>query len=97
EFSSVDPAIRSSNHADYQINVAMSLKARLGKPPRAIAEAIVQHLSAPDVIQKAEIAGPGFINLTLRDEFLAESLKQVAKDERLGVPLAEPAETVVID
>lgn len=97
EYASADPAIRPSQHADYQANVALGLKARLGKAPREIATAIVSHLRAPELIGKTEIAGPGFINVTLSSGYLSRALASVAADPRLGVPAAERPETVVID
>src|SRR5262245_30614213 len=86
EFGALDPAIRPSAHADYQANAALGLKAKLGKPPRDIAAAIVEKLDASDVIERAEIAGPGFINVTLSAEYLSRELRSVAADPRLGVP-----------
>ena len=97
DFEHVDPAIRASQHADYQANVALSLKARLGKPPRDIATAFVAALDAGDFVEKAEIAGPGFVNVTLKSDYLSRELRAVAEDPRLGLPLAETPDTVVID
>jgi arginyl-tRNA synthetase len=97
EYAAVDPAIRASQHADYQANAALSLKARLGRPPRDIAAAIVAKLDAPDVIEKVEIAGPGFVNVTLRSDFLGRETRAVATDPRLGLELAKSPDVVVID
>jgi arginyl-tRNA synthetase len=97
EYGAVDPAIRASQHADYQANAALGLKAKLGKPPREIAQAIVEKLDAWDLVEKTEIAGPGFVNVTLKSEFLARELHAVAQDELLGLPPAEKPDTVVID
>ncbi|GAA4410524.1 arginine--tRNA ligase [Actinokineospora soli] len=74
--------------ADYQCNAAMSLGKKLGKPPREVAQAIVDGLDAPEVAA-SEVAGPGFINFTLRTEWLSDRLTSF--DDRLGVePAAEP-------
>jgi arginyl-tRNA synthetase len=97
EYADAEPAIRSSQHADYQANVALGLKARLGRPPRDIAAAIVAALDAPDLLEKVEIAGPGFINVTLKADYLSSELRRAWKGGRLGLPLADPGETVVID
>jgi len=97
EYASVDPAIRASQHADYQANAALSLKARLGKPPREIAAAIVAKLDAPDVIESVEIAGPGFVNVTLRNDYLSRELQAVAGDANVGLSLVGAPDTVVID
>lgn len=82
---------------DYQYNGAMPLKKVLGKNPRDIAEEIVGRLPKDDLFEKLEIAGPGFINVRLRTEWLALQMQQIAKGDRLGVqPVAAPR-TFVID
>jgi arginyl-tRNA synthetase len=92
----IKPA-QDPKHGDYQANFAMSLKKVLAKPPRTIAEEIVGHLKVDDLLQPPEIAGPGFINLRFKDEWLAAQLQACAGDERLGVQLADPKKTFVID
>src|SRR5262249_50857775 len=72
-------------HGDYQANCAMALSKVLGKPPRAVAESIVQRLNLGGMLDKPEIAGPGFINLRLRPDWLAGRVQEIARDERLGV------------
>ncbi|HZU34763.1 MAG TPA: arginine--tRNA ligase [Gemmataceae bacterium] len=89
--------VQDAKHGDYQANCAMPLKAVLGKNPREIAAAIVARLDKGDMLEPPEIAGPGFINLRLRNDWLASRLQEIAADERLGVPQAEPPRTVVID
>lgn len=97
EHAATDPSLRRSNHADYQANAAMALGKRLGKPPREIAAAIVANLDVGGICRKVEIAGPGFVNLTLDDAYLTGELAETAGGGRLGVaPAAEP-ETVVVD
>ncbi|HEV3157544.1 MAG TPA: arginine--tRNA ligase [Candidatus Baltobacteraceae bacterium] len=92
----VDPAIAASDRADYQANVAMGLAKRLGKNPRTIAAAIVDKLHLDDVCDDVSIAGPGFINLTLKREFLEQEVSALARDKRLGVlPAANPKKIVV--
>ncbi len=58
---------------DYSTNLALQLAGRLNKPPREIAEALAAKLTSPDVAS-AEVAGPGFINLTLSDAALLKNL-----------------------
>ena len=96
EYTSVDPVIRPSHFADYQANVALSLGKRLGLPPREVAERLVEHLEVADVCAPPEVSGPGFLNLTLRPEWLAEQLDALTGDPRLGVP-EQDQQTVVID
>jgi len=64
---------------DYQCNVAMGLAKKLGRKPRDIAQAIVNHLSqtALSMLEPRQIAGPGFINLRLQDAFLQKSLESI--------------------
>ena len=54
--------------------------------PRAIAEEIVEKWEKDAIIEKLEVAGPGFINITLSKEFLSKELTEVAGGPRLGVP-----------
>lgn len=98
EHASTDPALRRSNHADFQANLAMALAKRVGiKNPRDVATAIVKALQVEGVCSKVEIAGPGFINITLEDAFVARELGETAKREGLGVEKASEPETVVVD
>src|SRR5437763_11688115 len=100
EFADTDPVIRRSQQpqfGDYQANVAMSLGKRLGRPPRDVAGEIVAHLDTTDLLDAVEVAGPGFVNLTLRPEAIAAALSEAAADERAGVPLSAHAERVVVD
>jgi len=88
---------QDAKHGDYQANCAMSLAKALGKKPRDVAQEIVARLDVGDVFQPPEVAGPGFINLRLRDDWLASQVRALAGDERLGVEKAQPAKTYVID
>jgi arginyl-tRNA synthetase len=92
----VKPA-QDARFGDYQANCAMPLQKVLGKKPREVAEEIVRRLDLGDVLEKPEIAGPGFINFKLKADWLARQLRAVAADERLGVEKAGPARTLVID
>jgi arginyl-tRNA synthetase len=82
---------------DYQANCAMSLGKALGRKPREIATEIVGRLHAADLLEPPEIAGPGFINLRLRTDWLANAVHQIAADPRLGVEKAASPRTLVID
>jgi arginyl-tRNA synthetase len=97
EHAGTDPALRRSTHADYQANAAMALGKRLGRPPRTVAAQIVEHLRVEELCSKVDIAGPGFINLHLRDDAVGRELARLAADEALGVAPAETKETVVLD
>lgn len=82
---------------DYQANFAMPLGKRLRRPPREVAEQIVTGIDVADLCEPPEIAGPGFINLRLKDEWLIEQVGQAATDSRLAVAPTDTPRTVVID
>lgn len=90
-----DPVLRTSDRSDYQANGVMALAKRLGRPPRDVAQAILEHADL-ETIATVEIAGPGFLNFTLSATLLGDQLTALVHDERLGVPRAS-AKTVVID
>jgi len=82
---------------DYQCNAAMPLARILRRKPRDIAEAVVQALPPPPAVARVEVAGPGFINLTLDDRWLARKVETMLEDERLGVPRSGEGRTVILD
>lgn len=96
EYAAADPLIRPSAFADYQSNAAMSLARSIGKPPRDLAALVASRLSGGDLISAAEVSGPGFINLTLHDSWLARQATGQLTDPRLGVPVAA-SDLVVVD
>ncbi len=75
----------------------MPLKKELGRSPRDIAQQIVSRLDLGDVLAAPEIAGPGFINLRFKNDWLAQQVRALASDERLGVDTAAQPRTLVID
>ncbi|MFK7985428.1 MAG: arginine--tRNA ligase [Sandaracinaceae bacterium] len=89
---------KDPKHGDYQVNGVMSLAKRLRKNPRELAGPVAEKLAASDAIASAEVAGPGFVNVRLEDEWLAAQLGSALSDrERDGVPAVESPETVVVD
>src|SRR5258708_4151268 len=74
EGAAVDPAIHRSAHADYQADAALALARPLRRSPRDVAAALVERLPPDDVIAEAMVSGPGFINLTVRAEYLDAEL-----------------------
>ena len=69
---------RDKANGDYATNIAMQLTKLAKKPPRAIAEAIVEHINKESgSIEKIEIAGPGFMNITVHKDYLQEVVKAV--------------------
>jgi arginyl-tRNA synthetase len=88
---------QDAKFGDYQANFAMPLGKQLGRPPRDVAGDVIAKAQVADFCQPSEIAGPGFINLRLKDDWLAEQLNQAVHDERLGIPAAEQPRTFVVD
>jgi arginyl-tRNA synthetase len=97
EYSHADPLIRPSSFADFQSNIALQLSKRLGQPPRDVAGPLVSRLAAAPAVASAEVSGPGFINITLTDEWIADQSDAQLADPRLGVERAEPTQRVVVD
>ncbi|WP_405428350.1 arginine--tRNA ligase [Micromonospora sp. NBC_00617] len=93
----VNPVVRRSPRADFQSDAALALARRLGRPPRAVAAEVLEHADLADVCSVAEVSGPGFLNLTVANPALAKLVSGLARDPRLGVPVAAEPETVVID
>ncbi len=89
---------KDAKHGDYQANCAMPLGKRLKQPPREIAQQLVNLLDLNDLCEPPEIAGPGFINLRVKDAWLTSQLQAtISEDAELGVvPVAEPR-TYVLD
>lgn len=88
---------QDARFGDYQANFAMPLGKQLGRPPRDVAAEVVAKLNLDDFCLPPEIAGPGFINVRLRDEWLARRLAAAAADPRLGVATVAQPRTVVVD
>jgi arginyl-tRNA synthetase len=68
---------RQKEHGDFATNLALSLAKRVGKSPREVAELIVAHLPQSEVVESAEVAGPGFINFRVRDDWLHAVLREI--------------------
>jgi arginyl-tRNA synthetase len=82
---------------DFQFNGAMALAKTLGKNPRMIATEIMENLDLTGILAKAEIAGPGFINLWLNPSWIASQCEAARTDSRLGVGERETPVKVVVD
>ena len=81
---------------DFQTNLAMMNSKIIGKNPRAIAQEIVDNLEPNNVIDKLEIAGPGFINIFLKSEYLGELLKK-SRNEKYDFSFLNRDGDVIID
>jgi arginyl-tRNA synthetase len=82
---------------DYQSNAAMALAKRAGIPSRELAGQLVAALAVEELCEPPSVAGPGFINLSLRVEWLQRRLGATLADSRLGVPVSERPRRVVVD
>ncbi len=81
---------------DYQYNGIMALAKELKRNPREIATDVVAHIPVNGMIARAEVAGPGFINLWIDTAWLATEAQALVGDTRLGVSVSEtPSKTVV--
>ncbi|GAA5525011.1 arginine--tRNA ligase [Microbulbifer aestuariivivens] len=92
----VAPA-KKAGFGDYQANGAMAAAKRMGTNPRELAAKIVEQLDRGEMIEKAEIAGPGFINLHLSEAWLARQLSAAAQDPNLNIALDGEPQRIVID
>ncbi|PQO32608.1 arginine--tRNA ligase [Bremerella cremea] len=82
---------------DYQANFAMGLAKKVGKNPRELASEIVAATQLEDLCESPEVAGPGFINLKLRDDWLQAQLAAAQIDPRVGVEKAAEPKTYIVD
>ncbi|WHR52555.1 arginine--tRNA ligase [Vibrio furnissii] len=92
-------AVRQSakpQFGDYQANGVMGVAKQLGTNPREFAQKVIDVLDLDGIASKTEIAGPGFINIFLSEEFLAKQADAALADKRLGVA-KEAQQTIVAD
>ncbi|MFB6812841.1 arginine--tRNA ligase [Streptomyces sp. NPDC056387] len=97
EAGGADPLLRRSDRADFQANGILALAKKAKANPRELATTVVDSLAAGDLIKEIEVSGPGFLNITVSDRAIIETLAARAGDDRLGVPYAANAGTTVID
>ncbi|MFO1023096.1 MAG: arginine--tRNA ligase [Planctomycetales bacterium] len=90
----VKPA-QDPKFGDYQANCAMPLGKQLGKSPRDVAADLLARIDLSDLCETPEIAGPGFINLKLREDVLLRTTEGLLRDDRLGVPPVTPRRYIV--
>jgi arginyl-tRNA synthetase len=100
DFAGVDPLVVAATNprfGDYQSNIAMSLAKKLGQKPREIAQKLIDNLNIDDLCAQPEIAGAGFINLTIKPAYLENQLDSIAKDPRLGINKVKEPQKVIVD
>lgn len=85
----------------YQCNNALKLAKALKKNPREVAASLIAHfavsLEGAPLIEKFEIAGPGFINITLSSDYLAQRVHSALLDSRVGVPLPPKRQKIIVE
>ncbi len=99
-YETVDPQVRPTGQpkfGDYQANLAMGLAKQLKQKPRDLAEAIVEKINCPNLIQAIDIAGPGFINITIHPSALSTQAAIMLDHEKLGVDPPESEKRIVVD
>jgi len=100
ELESISPIVDAASNpqfGDFQSNLALTLSKQLKQPPRAIAEQIVSKFDVDGLCEAPTVAGPGFINIRLKQQYLEEQINAVKKDERLGVAVPAKIKTVIVD
>ncbi|MER6305057.1 arginine--tRNA ligase [Streptomyces sp. NPDC001657] len=98
EAGAADPLLRRSDRADFQANGLLALAKKLKGNPRELATKVVDALGESDLLKDVEVSGPGFLNITITDQAITETLAARAADgDRLGVPLKDKPGLTVID
>ncbi|MBS1998066.1 MAG: arginine--tRNA ligase, partial [Cyanobacteria bacterium SZAS LIN-2] len=100
ELEGISPIVDAASNpafGDFQSNLALTLSKQLKQPPRAIAEQIVSKFDVDGICDAPTVAGPGFINIRLKKEYLESQLNAIKKDERLGVAVPAKLKTVIVD
>ena len=90
-------AAKNPDFGDFQINGVMGAAKKAKQNPRELAQKVAEALADNTVIESAEVAGPGFINLRLRPDFLAQNIQTALNDAHFGVAKTAQPQTVVID
>jgi arginyl-tRNA synthetase len=93
----IDTAVRQSDRADAQVNGSLALAKAMGLTPREVALKVLEVVDLKDICSDAQVAGPGFINLTFKNEFLARELMASSTGKKLGVRSATKPRKVLID
>ncbi|HVO02944.1 MAG TPA: arginine--tRNA ligase [Candidatus Cybelea sp.] len=83
--------------AQFQCNGALAAAKAAKQPPRAIAEKVAERMKREPVFREVSLAGPGFINLNVTDDYLAQEMNRIAGDARLGMPAKADPRMVVLD
>ena len=93
----IDTAVRQSDRADAQVNGSLALAKAMGLTPREVALKVLEVVDLKEICSDAQVAGPGFINLTFKNEFLTRELMASSTGKKLGVRNATKPRKVLID
>jgi arginyl-tRNA synthetase len=100
EYIGTDPMLviaTNPKFGDYQANLAMGLGKKLGQQPRAIAQSIIDRLDISQIAESPQIAGPGFINITLKPSYVIQRLQAMQTDDRLGIAIVNKKQRIIVD
>ncbi|MEV5485691.1 MULTISPECIES: arginine--tRNA ligase [Streptomyces] len=97
EAGAADPLLRRSDRADFQANGMLALAKKLKGNPRELATKVLAEIGENPLFKEVEVSGPGFLNITITDRAIIQTLAARATDDRLGVPLKEQPGVTVID
>ena len=98
-WNDIDPIVRrtlSPELGDFQANGAMALGKKCGQNPRELAERVVENIDFGELVESAEVAGPGFINIRLTDDTIVSMLNKMSVED-LGVEPDQDTHPVAID
>ncbi len=87
----------SEQFGHYQCNAAMKLAKSLQMPPRKVAEALLAAVDVADLIERLDVAGPGFINITLKIHDLSQRINQMLQSPKLGIAAPDPKQRVMVE
>lgn len=90
-------AAKNPDFGDYQVNGVMGAAKASKTNPRELAQKVADALANSSIIERAEVAGPGFINLRLHAAFLAQQIDHVRKEQNVGILPSAQSKTVIID
>ncbi|HEU5206447.1 MAG TPA: arginine--tRNA ligase [Gaiellaceae bacterium] len=87
-----------AEHGDYATNVALRLAGTLKRPPREIADEIAARVVESGLVERAEVAGPGFVNLWLSDAWIADAVRELVEvGAAFGSGSAEMRERIQVE
>lgn len=81
----------------YQFNSAMKLGKQIGKNPREVAQGFIDNIEAGDIVEKFEIAGPGFINIFLKPSFLANKVNKMLTLPHFDIAFPEKQQKIIVE